>query len=75
MDLTWTDNSAGENGYLVERSTDGGTTWTQIASIGADSNSYADTSVTTGNTYKYRVKAYNDAGNSGLSNVATVLTP
>ncbi len=68
--LTWTDNSSNENGFKVEQSTDG-TTFAQIATVGASVTKYTDG----GNqqrTYYFRVRAYNSAGNSAYSNTVVV---
>jgi subtilisin family serine protease len=56
--VAWTDNATGEDGYTLERSTGGGP-FTWIASLGADSTSYTDTTVSGDTTYTYRVTAFN----------------
>jgi subtilisin family serine protease len=73
INLTWTDNANNENGFTVERSTDNAT-FTQIASIAANSTSYSDTGLTASTTYYYRVRAFNGAGNSAYSNTASATT-
>lgn len=74
IDLTWQDTATNETGYLVERSGDEGLTWTAIAgSLPAGTTAYADSSVTTGRTYRYRVAARNGTATSGFSNVATAV--
>jgi hypothetical protein len=70
--LSWTDNSNNETGFNIERSTDGGVTWSLLATLGAGVTSYSDTSVANGNTYSYRVYACNSAGNSCDSNVVSI---
>jgi hypothetical protein len=75
VNLTWRDNASNETGFRVQRSSDGGVTWTQIAQVGANVTSYSDTSVVGGTTYRYRVYAYNAAGDSGYSNIVTASTP
>jgi hypothetical protein len=57
INLTWTDNSAGETGILVQRSTDG-THFTQIASLGGTATSYSSTGLSGQTKYYYRVRAY-----------------
>ncbi len=74
IDLTWTDNSAIETAYLVERKTGTSGTWAEIATLGANVTSYADTGLAAPGTYVYRVRAANPAGYSGYSNEASATT-
>jgi len=73
INLNWTDNSNNETGFLVERSPNG-TTFTQIASLGANVVSYASTGLTPLTTYYFRVRATNSAGNSNYSNTVSAMT-
>jgi hypothetical protein len=73
INLTWTDNSSNETGFMVERSLDG-TTFTQIATLGANTTSYNSTSLNAGTTYYFRVRATNGGGNSAYSNIASATT-
>jgi hypothetical protein len=75
VNLSWTDNSSNETGFKIQRSSNGGKSWTQIATVGQDVTTYSDTSVSRSKTYQYRVAAYNSLGTSAWSNVATVTTP
>jgi len=70
VDLAWTDNATNETSYVVERSDNGGA-FAQIATLPADSMSYADAAVASGNHYEYQVAAVN-AGGSSYSNIAAV---
>jgi phosphatidylserine/phosphatidylglycerophosphate/cardiolipin synthase-like enzyme len=75
IDLAWTDVT-GEEGYKIERKLTSVSTWTQIAQLGADVVSYADSSgLSPGTGYNYRVRAFTSGGNSGYSNTATATTP
>jgi hypothetical protein len=74
IDLAWTDNSANETGFKIERSTNG-TSFTQIATVSANVGSYSNAGLTKNKTYYYRVRAYNAAGNSAYSNTASATTP
>ena len=71
VNLAWTDNSTTETGFGLEYSYDG-TTWNTWVTVNANVTQYADSSVTSGYTYYYRVYSYNTYGNSSYSNVAQV---
>jgi titin len=59
--------------YSVERSSNGGVTWTAIAS-GVSVTTYGDSSLTNGTTYLYRVSAVNAAG-TGSSSAGVAAVP
>jgi hypothetical protein len=65
--LTWTDNSAGEDGFRIERKESGGE-FAEIASVNANQTTYTDSGLMEGVTYSYKVKAYNSAAQSAYSN-------
>jgi hypothetical protein len=67
--LAWTDNADDEVGYIVQRSVDG-FHWVEVADLGASAEDFIDTGLLTGETYSYRVYAYNSIGNSAYSNEA-----
>jgi len=70
VSLTW-DDVQNENGYYVYRSTSTGSSqsdYSKIATLNADDTDYNDTALADGEQYYYRVSAYNDTGESGLSN-------
>jgi titin len=74
VDLAWTDNSGNETGFKIERSLNGGA-FAQVATVGANVTTYADTGVSGGNTYTYRVRASNAYGDSGYTATAAATTP
>jgi hypothetical protein len=76
INLTWTDNSTNETGFSIERCK--GTTCTnfaQIASVSMNVTTFSNTGLSKRTTYRYRVRAYNAAGNSAYSNIALATTP
>lgn len=75
IDLSWTDNSAGETGFKIERKTEAGGTYTEIATVAAETTKYSNSGLTAATTYYYRVMSYSAAGNSDYSNEATSQTP
>jgi hypothetical protein len=71
--LTWTDVDD-ETGYRVERSLDGATGWTEIATTGQDVTTYVNATLSPGTTYYYRIVATNAGGDSAPSNIASATT-
>ena len=67
--LFWTDNSSNETGFNVERSLDGVNFSLLTTRTVANYNDFA---VSAGNTYYYRIAAYNTAGNSAYTTVKSV---
>jgi predicted phage tail protein len=74
INLSWTDNSANETGFKIERATSASGPFSQRATVSANVKTYQNTGLKRNTTYYYRVRAYNAAGNSGYSNTATAKT-
>ena len=68
IDLNWTDNSAVETGFIIERSQTDNSNFVQIGMVGADVTTYSDNAVVAGEGYFYRVLATNMGVNSNPSN-------
>ena len=76
INLSWTDNSGNEQGFAVERCQGATcTNFAQIATVGANVTSFANTGLTKNKPYRYRVRAFNAGGNSAYSNIASATTP
>ncbi|MFH1228576.1 MAG: LamG-like jellyroll fold domain-containing protein [Planctomycetota bacterium] len=90
INLHWQDNAANEDGYIIERSTDGtnfayliapGMVIIQIipppAQVQANETAYSDTiAISATTTYYYRIYARTAAGQiSGYSNIISATTP
>lgn len=73
INLAWADNSYNEDGFKIERSTNG-VDFNQIDLVGEDIYYYTDSDLEESATYYYRVRAYNTAGNSGYSNIDSATT-
>ena len=71
LHVTWQDNSANEDGFLVERSNGGETPFELIGVVGANSLlprvGARDSGLVLGARYCYRIRAYNGAGASDYS--------
>lgn len=74
IDLTWIDQSADEEEFVIFRSTGGNTGFTEIASVGPDVSAYSDVTVSEDNSYFYYVIARNAIGDSSPSNQAAAST-
>lgn len=74
LKLNWMDNANNETGFKIERSTGNSTTFTQIATAGIGVTSYTDDGLAYSTKYNYRVRAYNTAGNSAYTQVASGTT-
>lgn len=71
VDLTWTDNSAVEDGFQVWRASGG--TQSVVATLPANTTGYHDTGLTPDVTYGYQVRATKDGGTSDNSNFVQVV--
>src|SRR5439155_25342097 len=79
INLRWTapaDNGGSViTGYMIERSANGGSTWSTIVSnSGSTATTYSDTGLMHGTTYTYRVSAINSIGTGSPSSTASATT-
>ena len=72
VSLQWQDNSDNEEGFKIERQTGSTVSYTQIAIVNSDVNTYQDSALDCETDYSYRVRAYNSAGDSDYSNGVTI---
>lgn len=70
LQLIWQDDSENEQGFAVERSTNG-TAWQPLASTPANATSWTDSTASLGQLFYYRVRATNNSGVSAWSNPAS----
>jgi hypothetical protein len=76
MDLSWTDNSGGTGTFQVERCNGAScTSFAPLVSLPAGTTTFTNVGLAASTTYRYRVRAVNDAGTSAYSNVAGAKTP
>jgi hypothetical protein len=81
LGITWADNSTNENGFRVERSTDGGGSWVTAGTTGADPpylswpEKFIDAGRTSEQPVCYRVFAFNNVGDSPPSNTDCTVPP
>ena len=73
INLTWTDASTNETGFLVERRRGSGA-WSQIARTQAGVVSFSSTGLSPSTAYSYRLRSTNAAGSSAYSNTAVAVT-
>lgn len=72
--LNWTDASDNETLFIVERAEGMPSIFNEVAQLPPNTTTYLDTTVQTGRSYYYRVKALGANQNSGYSNVASATT-
>lgn len=79
VDFSWTDNSAKEDGFKIERADDNSgspDTWIEIDSVGQNVEIYNDSGLTSGTKYWYRVYAYSSQyEDSNYTSQVAVTTP
>ena len=66
--LNWTDQDD-EDQYLIERSPDGSSGWSQVGMVLRDVTTFVDNNLAPGTTYYYRLRALNASGTSGYGDV------
>src|SRR2546425_5336021 len=75
VNLSWDLPDGTVSGYLIERSTDGGSNWSTIGyNDGSTDTTYSDTGLVPATQYTYRVTATNTAGASNPSDTAIATT-
>jgi len=74
IELAWTDGSAYEEGFKIERSTDG-VHFTQIAQVLPNTTRYRDSGLFPESARYYRVRPFLGKLNGAYSNVRTGVTP
>ncbi len=75
INLAWTDNSDNETGFKVERCAGVGCAeFAQVTTLGENVSSWSETGLAPSTSYSYRVRAYNAAGDSEYSNIASAVT-
>jgi hypothetical protein len=71
--LEWQDNSDNEDGFEIWRQQNGGE-WLLIAATNADADTFTDGVIPIGATLAYRVRAWNQFGESGWTNIVSIKT-
>lgn len=67
--ISWADNSSDEESFILERSETNSQRFVAIDTLATNVTSAQDQHLVSGTTYFYRIKAVNDGGASGYSNI------
>jgi len=71
IDLSWTDNAIDETGFGIQRKLVSESSWTQVATVGADATAYTDDNGGAGlspaTAYSYRIQSLPNTAADGLS--------
>jgi hypothetical protein len=73
--VIWLDNSTSEDGFRIERSTDGGANWSSAGTLPRDTYSFDDSGLQSEQQACYRVVAFNAGGDAAPSNTACTIPP
>jgi hypothetical protein len=74
VQLNWTASTGSPSGYFVEQSTDG-VSFTQVQAVPSPTASTATVTVQSGNKYYFRIRSYNQGGDSGYTTNTIVNVP
>ena len=74
VDLTWVSSGSDQAGFEVQRSDDGGSSWTTVGIVSSGTGSFTDRPLSAGDTYQHRVRAFNSAGTGLFSSSVTTTT-
>jgi hypothetical protein len=72
IDLSWTDNSVDEEGFIIEQKSEGISSI--IATVDANVTSFSSTNLSELTDYRYSIQAYNVSGYSDYSNEVVATT-
>ncbi|MBI5654777.1 fibronectin type III domain-containing protein [Candidatus Uhrbacteria bacterium] len=72
--IAWIDSASNENGFRLERADEQGI-FQGVTSLPPNSTSFIDSSVQPGKSYRYRIFALNQTGDSPASNEASATVP
>lgn len=76
VDLSWTPHSSIPTEFEVQRSLDGFTNWTALATTPVEQTTYSDTSIGLATTYYYRLRALTlDPNYTAYSTISRIRTP
>lgn len=74
IQLTWVDNSDDETGFSIERSLNADSDFESFAFVPANTTYLVNYRLSAGATYFYRIRAFNDTGDSAYSDVVSAAT-
>ena len=74
IDLSWTDASSTETGFVLERSLNASTGFVVIDTLAANTNTFSNNNLSASTQYFYKLKSINQAGSSAYSSTIGVAT-
>ncbi len=78
INLSWSDNSTSETGFIIQRSLNAKTGFVEIAKLGSNSVVFSNTGLVPNTTYYYKIRSYRNRSGSVIystfSNIVSVTT-
>jgi DNA-binding beta-propeller fold protein YncE len=74
IDLSWTDNALDESGFTIERKKGADGNYSEIDIIDANHTTFIDLDLDPFTTYGYRIRGYNDQGDSDYTDEIEITT-
>jgi hypothetical protein len=74
IQLTWKDNSNNEIGFKIERAPTEEGPWQEIDTVQPNTTAYSDDGLQIFTTYFYRIRAYNNVGDSAYTDTVNATT-
>jgi len=74
IDLSWTDNALDESGFSIERKKGADGNYSEIDIIDANHTTFIDLDLDPFTTYGYRIRGYNDQGDSDYTDEIEITT-
>lgn len=74
VELVWVNNASNETEFLIDKSDNGGWSWTNLGKTDPGTTNYIDSGLQPGQTRSYEVLAHNSNGDSGVDGDSAMIS-